>query len=209
LVEKLHKPIATNYDRSIPSPEDAAIAALLPSIRTLSRGIADMSDQAITVPGLFLGAGIAISSAFLTVLSRHFQDHLADRREQRKTLSLVRGEVANIKRHCEIVRSEVLRISNQNGDFGTILSWRKKKHGSLLYLSNNIARLGFVSEGSVVIVFEITMVIRNNDMEIDEIIRLIESGKLSERPILEDAVSRMLHRMDKAADLCDRLLSGL
>lgn len=163
-------------------------------------------ESSATVIGILLGILASVAGAALAILSRSIQDLLNERREQNKLMSLVRGELLNIQRHCTVVKREVEKLNYSEGESTQRLKWLKRKHGELSFIKDNLVKLGFLNENMVKEFLQLALFIRNNDLEIDEIISCIDKST-GDDEWFSDAIRRMARRMSAAVSIAQTLLN--
>jgi hypothetical protein len=162
-------------------------------------------NQNYTLLGLLVAVFIAEVGATLAIISKVLQDRFADRREQWKLVSLVRGELINIRRHCEVVENEVSYDDIIDIELERNIVWQKRKHGDLSFIKSNISKPGFIEEATVADFLQLALYIRNNDIEIDGIIDYVGTRGGDAKDFTK-VLSRIKNRMNLAVGLSSALL---
>lgn len=160
----------------------------------------------MSVAGVLSGAIVALGGMAVGLFSKAIQDRMADSLQQQKIISLVRGEIRNAENHFNIVYKEVNALCEQPGVFGTALSWKKRRFGDFRFATKDFSQLWFVDEETVSQFLQLSLFVRNNDLEIDDIICRVEATSAEAREGLTDALQRMRKRARSAGCVARNLL---
>jgi hypothetical protein len=165
---------------------------------------------------LAFGAISAVGGALLGAFSKVVQEVIIERRRERKLTTVLCGELLNIKRHYSIVQLELDQITQDarlgEKEISGAVNWEKRKYGTMGLIGKDLYSFGFVLRYSIDDFLQLSLYVRNNDLEISNVIEMIKAGSyVKECPTASLArfnvqVAHLRERMVLAIKLCDRLL---
>ncbi len=116
-----------------------------------------MVDALIAVIGIFLGAVLAWASTF------YFQ-HRKERAVQKRLLTVLFGELLNIRQHYLFAFGEIpISVSSRKD----ILALKMSLYGNLAFSKNDISNLGFLNDQDITDLMQLNLKIRNTDNSIE------------------------------------------
>lgn len=123
----------------------------------MGQGPSVWSEAALAISGILLGAALAWASTF------YFQWR-QKQLEQRQLLTVLFGELLNIRQHYYFASSELPRGLSAKAD---VLALKMSRYGALAFSGSDLSHLGFLNDDDIRDLMQLALVIRNTDYSID------------------------------------------
>lgn len=147
-----------------------------------------------SIASVILGAILAWASTV------HFQTR-SKRSEERRLLTVLFGELLNLKRHYFYAFDE---LPTELGSKAEILSLKMSRYGPLAVSGSDLSHLGFVRETDIRDLMQLALVVRNTDYAIELALEDYSSETQN-----KDNIEGIRRRMKFTASVVDRLIHSI
>jgi hypothetical protein len=154
-----------------------------------------------TATGLVIAAFVGVFGKYL--ISR-LNMHMPRRSEQLDLYNTIKADLANLRRHC---RATHYNISAKK-DRPEIRMYRKAKYSDAGLLSFDIKKAHLLHINLCMDIFHIFLFLRNNELELNLIIELIETEQFTD-DLRESLRTNLLWRLTRTEEICDEIIMRL
>lgn len=138
-------------------------------------------DATLAISGILLGAALTWVSTFYFQWRR-------ERSEHRRLLTVLFGELLNIRQHYFFASSELPSGLSSKAD---VLALKMSRYGALAFSGSDLSHLGFLRDDDIRDLMQLALVVRNTDYSID----LALDGHGEDDADLSGVQRRMTHAM--------------
>lgn len=159
-----------------------------------------MTQSAVSVISALAGAAVgAILAASFVYLNIEIQKKI----KKSDLYRLLKAEILNLKRHCSISFSE---IDHYGSTDSAAIKTMKYKDGSTLLLDTK--ELYLLNENICQDIMQISLLSRNNDIYIDDVLNLISRDSV-DITIFTAKIKNIKYRMKNLNEICEAVLGNL
>lgn len=146
----------------------------------------------------------AIIAATVIASTQYLISRMPRRSEQLDLYNTIKADLENLRRHCRATHYNI----SANKDKPEIRMYRKAKYSDVGLLAFDIKRAHLLHINLCTDIFHIFMFLRNNEIEINLIIDLIQTEKLTD-DLRETLRTNLLWRLTRTAEICDEIIMRL
>jgi hypothetical protein len=144
-------------------------------------------------------------AALLGYLVSHVQDRRKSKSEQKRMLSIVFGELQNIRRHYG---SSAKRAPASAGELDR-LKLVMTKYGPLNMMMGSLHQIGFLSHQQIADILSLSLVVRNNDSQIEALLDELQGGISSGERVTPERLEAFKKRMLFTQTKANRLIKSI
>lgn len=162
-----------------------------------------MSNFSVIFPAVSALAGTIIGASISAYYS-YINSSVARKIKQKDLYRLVRSELLNLRRHCRLTANEL-------GDCKilSVADLRKAMYKDSGMLALDVNEIYILNENLCQDIMQIILFARNNDIELDEMIKSMSPDHRSSDTHSQSMISRLVRRFHTTAEISDLVLDRL